>query len=233
MDAGAQFFERAIGDQLTVIDDGDVGAEALDDFQHMRGEKDGCAAGDHALQHLLEGTGGNGVYALEGFVEKQNFGCVDDGCGQGQLLLHAVREVGDELLGFVGEAHEFEQLFAALEGGGAIEAVHLADETEILGGGEAAEEGEALGDDADLALDFKGVCGEVHAEHLNAAGGGCEQAGKHLDGGGLACAVGAEEPEELAGRDAEIDVLHGNEIAEAAGEPGGGDGSIHSFHEHT
>src|SRR5882762_4112096 len=141
----------------------------------MRGEEDGGAAGDHALQHLLERAGGDGVYAFEGLVEEEDFWPVNDGCGESQLLLHAVGEVGDEFFGFAGEAHEFEELFAALERGGAVEAVHLANETEVFRGGEAAEEGQAFGYDADLALDFDGVSGEVHSEDLNAAGGGCEQ----------------------------------------------------------
>jgi hypothetical protein len=62
---------------------------------------------------------------------------------------------------------------------------------------------------------------------LNAAGGGGEESGEHFDGGGLACSVRAEEAEELAGRDGEIDVLNGREVAETAGEVGGGDGGNH------
>ena len=112
-------------------------------------------------------------------------------------------------------------------GGGGVEAVHAADEAEIFGCGETAEEGEAFGDDADLALDFDGVGDGVEAEDLDAAGGGGEQAGEHLDGGGFAGAVGAEEAEELAGRDGEVDVLNGGEVAETAGEACGGDGRDH------
>jgi hypothetical protein len=53
LDAGAELVERAVGDDVAFVDDGDVGAEALDDLQHVRGEEDGGAAGDHALQHGL------------------------------------------------------------------------------------------------------------------------------------------------------------------------------------
>ena len=66
--------------------------------------------------------------------------------------------------------------------------------------------------------------GEVFAEDVDAAGGGGEQAGEHLDGGGFACAVGAEEAEELAGSDGEIDVADCGELAETAGEGGGVNG---------
>jgi hypothetical protein len=99
-----------------------------------------------------------------------------------------------------------------------LEAVHAADEAEILGGGEAAEEGEAFGDHTDLALDLARVSDGVEAENFDCAGGGGEDAGEHLDGGGFARAVGAEESVELARGHAERDVFDGDEIAETAGE---------------
>ena len=227
LDAGAELFERAVGDEMAAVDDGDVGAEALDDLEDVRGEEDGGAAGDHSLQHGFEGAGGDGVDAFEGLVEEEDFGAVDDGGGEGEFFLHAVGVVGDEFFGFAGEAHEVEEFGGAGGGGGGVEAVHASDEAEVFGGGEAAEEGEAFGDDADLALDFDGVGDGVEAEDLDGAGGGSEQAGEHLDGGGFAGAVGAEEAEELAGSDGEVDVLNGGEFAEAAGEAGGDDGRDH------
>ena len=86
---------------------------------------------------------------------------MDDGCSQRELLLHAVGEVGDQLLLFVGEVHKFEQLFGALQRGGLVEAVHAADEAEILAGGQAAEQRHAFGNDADLALQLSRVPRQV------------------------------------------------------------------------
>ena len=226
---GAQLFDGALGDQLAAVDDADVGAQALDDFEHVRGEEDGSAARDHALQHRLQRAGGNGVDAFEGLVEEKNFGPVDDGGGQREFFLHAVGEVGDQLLVLVGEAHEIEQFGSPLGGGGFIEAVHAADEAEIFAGGEAAEERHAFGHDADLAFEFGGVFGEVGAEDADRSGGGREQAGEHLDGGGFAGAVGAEEAEELPGLHGEVHVVDGGEVAKAAGELGGLDGGGHSL----
>ena len=45
-----------------------MGAEAFDDLKDVAGEEDGGAVGDHALEHELEGVGGDGVDALEGLV---------------------------------------------------------------------------------------------------------------------------------------------------------------------
>ena len=104
-------------------------AEPLHNLKHMRGEEDGCAAMNHALQHGFQGAGGDGVDALKRLVEKKDARAVDDGGRKRELFLHAVRKVGDELFAVVGEAHEVEQLGRALPGGGRVEAVHATDET--------------------------------------------------------------------------------------------------------
>jgi hypothetical protein len=56
------------------------------------------------------------------------------------------------------------------------------------------------------------------AEDLNGAGAGREQAGKHLDGGGFACAIGTEEAKKLARFDRKIDVIDRGEAVEPTGE---------------
>jgi len=133
--AGAEFFEGALGDEAAAVDDGDVAAEAFDDFKDVRGEEDGCAAGDHALKHIFEGAGCDGVYAFEGLVEEEDFGAMNDGGGEGELFLHAVGKVGDELFGFGREVHEVEKLVGTVGGGGAVETVHATDEAEVFGCG--------------------------------------------------------------------------------------------------
>ena len=168
-----------------------------------------------------------GVDAFEGLVEEEDARAVDDGGGERELALHAVGEIGDKLFAVVGEAHEVEEFFGSGARGIGVEAVHAADKGEVFGRGETAEKRHALGDDTDLALERDGVLREVFAEDFDAAGGGGEQAGEHLDGGGFACAVGAEEAEELAGCDGEVDAVDGGEVAEAAGKGGGLDGGRH------
>src|ERR1700733_16331395 len=67
LNACAEFFEGAVSDEVVAVDDGDVGAETLDDLEDVRGEEDGGAAGDHTLEHSFESSGGNGVNRLEEF----------------------------------------------------------------------------------------------------------------------------------------------------------------------
>src|SRR5580658_1658409 len=105
---------------MTAVNDGDVGAEALDDLEDVRCEEDGGAAADHALEHGFEGAGGDGVDAFEGLVEEEDLGTVNDSGGEGKFFLHAVGEVSDELFCFVREAHELEELGGASGGGGGV-----------------------------------------------------------------------------------------------------------------
>ena len=65
---------------------------------------------------------------------------------------------------------------------------------------------------------IESLLGDKHVLSQNAhlSARGRQQAGQHFDGGGLAGAVGAEKAEELPGGDAEVHILHGNEVSEAA-----------------
>ena len=75
-----------------------------------------------------------------------------------------------------------------------------------------------FGHDADLALHFDGILRQIDAENFACARRGREQAGEHFDGGGFAGAVGAQKSEELAGSDAQIYVVDGDELAETSRE---------------
>ena len=179
----------------------------------MSGEEDGCAAVDHALQHGLEHSGGDGVDALERLIEKQYPGPVNYGCGQCEFFLHAVREVRNQLASLVGKLHELQKLLRALIGGLAVQSIHSADKAEILGRGEAAEECHAFGHYADLALEVERRSAEWLAENLNGARARLEQTGKHLDSGGFARPVRPQKSEELPRSYAERHIVHGSEFA--------------------
>ena len=56
-------------------------------------------------------------------------------------------------------------------------------------------------------------CG-LEPEHAHRAGVGRRQAEQHVDRGGLAGAVGAEEGDDLAGRDGQVDAVDGTHAAE-------------------
>ena len=96
-DTGAKLLKRTLGDELATVNDRDVRTKPLDDLEHVRSKEDRSATRDHPLQHRLQGAGGNSVDAFERLVEKKNLGSVNDRGSKSKFLLHAMREVSDEL----------------------------------------------------------------------------------------------------------------------------------------
>src|SRR5262249_25715313 len=90
-------------------------------------------------------------------------------------------------------------------------AVEAGEQAEVLGCGKATEEGRGLELNANLAL------GVVAPEDDGTAIGGA-QAEDDLQGGGLTGAVGADERDDLATRDIQVDAVHGGAVAIALDE---------------
>src|SRR6185437_16326392 len=86
-------------------------------------------------------------------------------------------------------------------------------EVHVLVGGLLGVEAGVLEDDAEALACLFGLDGGVEAVKLDGAAGGPQQRGQHLDGGGFACAVGAEKGEDLALAYVEGDVFDGGEVA--------------------
>ncbi len=136
------------------------------------------------------------------------------------------REVRGQL---VLAAHEVRHLqhVGALAGellGG--EVVDAGVEAQVLVDRQVLEQRELLAHVADAALGPLGVGDDVLAQDADAAGLRGDRAGEHADGRGLAAAVRAEEPEDLASGDVEVDAVHGGEVAETLGEAAHGDGDV-------
>src|SRR3984893_14938151 len=106
------------------MDDGDMTAQALYNFEHVLRKKDRSAARDHTLQHRFQSSGSDGIDAFERLIEKKYLRSMNYGRRHRQLLLHAVRIVCDQLLRLIGKLHEVEQFRAALRRGFAVESVH-------------------------------------------------------------------------------------------------------------
>src|ERR1700723_2548839 len=188
----------------------------------MRGEEDGCAAMDHSLQHRLQGARSDRVHTLERLIEEEHFRSMDYGCGEGQLLLHAVRKIGHQLFGLVGQIHKLQQLFGTVVGGFAIQPIHASDKAKVLSGSESTEKRHSFRHHTDLPLQVEGTGSEALPQNLNPPGAGFEQASEHLDGGGLPCSVRTEKAEELARSNAEGEIVDSGKCAESAGQAIGG-----------
>ena len=82
--------------------------------------------------------------------------------------------------------------------------VELADHHEVLEAGEVLVDGGVLTARADHAAHLVGVAQHVDAVDDGGAGVGLDERREHLDGGGLAGAVGAEQRGDGALRDVEV-----------------------------
>jgi hypothetical protein len=223
--APAQILEPAFGHQLAARDDPGVGAQPLDDIEHVRGQEHRRVARAHEpAQELAQAAGRHGVHALEGLVQEQQARPMDERTGQRQLLAHAVRVTRHQLARVLGKLHRRQQLAPAVGGVRARQAVHAADEAQVLLAGQPFEQVQTVGNDADAAFDRDRIADDVVAQHQRAPLRWRQQPGEDVDGGGLARAVGAEEPEERAFGHAQRQRIDGDLIAEATGQPLGHDG---------
>ena len=85
--------------------------------------------------------------------------------------------------------------FAERVGG---QAVHVAEEVEVLGGGQLGVEGDVLWHDADQRADAGAIVSHVEAAEMHCAAVEGQEAGEDGERRCLACAIGSEQPEELA-----------------------------------
>ena len=132
-----------------------------------------------------------------------------EGARQVEPALHAAGVGLGAAVGGVCEAQELEQLGGTLPRLLPGDSVEAALELEQLAPGLHRIEADLLERHADPAPHLGPVLDDVEAGDPRAAGGGRKQGAEHPHGGGLAGAVRAEEAEDLAGGDRQVDVAHG------------------------
>src|SRR5437879_6066359 len=198
------------------MDHADLVAEPLHDFQDVRGEEHAePAAADEIREQRGERSLGHRVHPFERLVQEEQLRTVDERGRQRQLLAHAEGVVRDQLAGIACQLHRLQQLVGAAGGFRAAQAVEAPHEDQVLPAGEPIEEKQAVRNYPDAALE--GIAGGQLQDPHRAAGRS-EHAGQHGDGGALAGAVLTEKAVEAAARHTQVDAVHGQLIAEAAGE---------------
>src|SRR5262249_11278270 len=105
----AQLGEGALGDEDTLVDDADTGAEALDHLHNMGAEEDCGAVVGQIAQDGADHAGANRVYALKRLIEEEHLGAVDERGGQRDLLAHAHGVVHHQLVGVGLQIEDVEQ----------------------------------------------------------------------------------------------------------------------------
>ena len=141
------------------------------------------------------------VQARGGLVEDEQLGPVHERLDEADLALVAGGEVGHLAL---------EVAVQALGELGDVVPVHAAAQVgevaQRLAAGEVRVEAQLAGQVAAARLDRQGLAAAVPAEHESAAGRRPDQVQQDPDGGGLAGPVGAEEAEDLAAADLQVQV---------------------------
>ncbi len=170
--------------------DADLGLDALEFQLHL------------AAQLEVEGA--------QRLVEEQHLGVVDQRAGDRDALLLAAGELLRLAAGHRAELDEVEHLLDLLLDG--LDAAAAQTEGDVLVDVQVREERVVLEDGVDLALVGR-QGGDVLAGELDGPGGGVLQSGDHPQGGGLSAAGGAQQREEGARGDGEIERVDGGEGA--------------------
>ncbi len=170
-----------------------------------------------ADQIAQEGAGG-GVEAGVGLIEQPEGGPACDQCGQ----RHPSSLPGGEPAGRgAAEATHQAETIERRVAGRNREAEGAHGEADVLRRAELVVEGGGMAEEADVAAHGGVVGGEIDPEDMGFAGGDRQEAGAGPEQAGLPRTVGAEDQDDLAGLDREIDTGKGGE---AAGECDGSGG---------
>ena len=213
-----EFVEGAEGVEFAVVDDADARTEARGLLHVVRGVDDGEALAVEALEVFEDGVARMRIDADGGLVAEEKFRAMEEGGGEIEAAGHAAGEIFHGLAAAIGELHGFEGGVDAGAEIGAAEAVELAEDAEVLIGGEFGVERDVLRDETEREARGGVGGGERLAVERERAGVGRAEAADERHRGGLAGAVGAEQAEELAAGDVERHAVERGERAEALGD---------------
>ena len=211
-----QLRRRALGHDASVVHDGDAMGDAVRLIHVVRGEKDrGLLGFVEALDVGPELVAALRVEPQRRLIEKQNLRRVQKAARDLQPPLHARRRRSSRTRPCAPTARRASAVprcaAARILRGHVVE---HAVQVHVFVGGLLAVQAGVLKDDAEALAGLLLLHGRIKAVQFDAAAGGAQQRGEHLDGGGFAGAVGTEKGEYLSLRDVEADVLDGSEIAE-------------------
>ena len=208
-----ELLRRAEREDLAVIHDADAVAELVGLLHVVRRQDDRLAGVVQAADDLPEADPALRVEAGGGLVEEQDRRVVEDRARDHQPLGEAARERHHRRLGALGEVELDEQVVGGGARGGGAHAEEAAVEVEVLPHGERAVERVRLRHDADQLLGDRGVRDDVDVVHERLSRRRDHARGQHARGGGLAGAVGAEQPEDLALGDGQVEPVDRGDAA--------------------
>ena len=159
-DASGQLFGAPLGDDAPPVEEQE--AVHPGGFLHIGGADEGGGplfAAD-LLQNLPELQAAEGVDSGGGFVQQQEFGTVQEGADQGELLHHSPAEVPSGPVGEARQARHLQQFLPiGAKGGILLQVADLGEKVQMLRDGEVAVEYQAdpLGHQADGGFESFGL----------------------------------------------------------------------------
>ncbi|MNS90308.1 hypothetical protein D3C72_1243580 [compost metagenome] len=195
---GQQFAHRALGDDLAVVDDGQVAAQVLGLFQVVGGEDDRGAGGVDLLQHAPHVAADLDIHAGSRFVQDQQARPGHHRAGDHQPALHATGQGAAHHLRLLPQVGALELDLGHLLGFRARHAVEAGVVHEDVEGLFEQVEVDLLRHQPDQAHGGAAVAHQVAAEHLHLALAEVDQGTDDADQGGLAGTVRAQQGEEVA-----------------------------------
>ena len=202
-------------------DERDAVAQPVGLVEIVRGEDDGAARRAQLLDRLADDEHGLRVERRGGFVEEHDGRIVEQGARDRELLLHALAERAGHLVPPIPQAEEPEIALDALGPDRGVQAVEPPEEIEVGDGRQLVVQARRLGQDADPRPDRIGLGADVEAIDRGRAFGRLDERREQPDGRRLARAVGAEQAEELASVDLEVDAADRPAVAESPPEVDG------------
>lgn len=184
----------------------------------MGGDEHGDALLDQPVDMGPEFAPGDRIDARGRFVEEQGARFVHDGAGERQALLQAERQILGGLAGMAAEIEDIGHQLDAFAPALPAKAIDAGEEFEVLRDRQIAIKREFLRHVAELVAGFGGIAAKIETGDATFAAGWFQQAAEHLEGGGFASAVRAEQAEDLAAANIKADIVGSGEIAEAFGE---------------
>src|ERR671935_790555 len=198
-------------DDLAGMDDRDAVAEPLRLVEVVRRHEDRhLGARPQSGDHVEQLGSDPRVESHRRLVEEQHTRVGDESARDLESAPLAAAERGDGTFDEIGQAEDRDEFVDVCA---FVDAPQAGVELEVAATRQRAVDDRVLEDDAADGAGLPRLRGDVETGQLRRAAGRCDRRGEHPDGGRLAGAVRAEQPEDLAGRDVEIDALHGGDSA--------------------
>ena len=219
--------DPALGEDLAAVDDRHRRAQLLELGKDVGRDEDRLAQRPQLAQQLAQLDAGPRVEARRRLVEQQHARVVDQRVREAQPLLHAARQALHVGVALGAEVHEVEQVADHPPPAVGRDAVAAGEEVQVLPDLHVVVDPERVRHEAEDATDVVGVPAHARTRRSRRPRVGHEQRRQDPQRRGLAGAVGADQAEDLALADVEVEAGDGERAVVALDEPRGVDDRAH------